>query len=240
VPAAVPVVHLADLAQRPLTLVGCHDRDVGARGDQVEQSGPVEVLPVPVGRAVDPAEVPVIAEQPHRVAVLLLVADQQSEPAYPRDALVAHVPDHREHPSGAEHAGDLGQRACPVEPVERLRRDHHVDRPRRHRDAFGGTAAGVGGGDAGVEQAQHPVVGIGGDHLVTEGDDLLGELARAGAELEHASRLRADQPGDALGRVRRAGPVVAVGGVAEAQPLACHRGVLPLAVRSTLPDSVAL
>ena len=47
----------------------------------------------------------------------------------------------------------------------------------------------MGAGDPRLEQTQHPVVGIGRDHLVAEGDDLRGELAGAGAQLEHAGRL---------------------------------------------------
>ena len=46
--------------------------------------------------------------------------------------------------AGAQHAGDLGQRAVEVEPVEGLRADHGVDRAGAQRDLLGGGDAAAG------------------------------------------------------------------------------------------------
>ena len=113
-----------------------------------------------------------------------------AELAHPRDPLVALVPDQSQPAAGLEHAGDLGQRPVVVEPVEGLRDDHDVVRRVGGRELLGrGTRGAVrrAGGAAGSRASASS-----GSVACTSwpsATSSLGQLAGAGAELEHGDRL---------------------------------------------------
>ena len=70
------------------------------------------------------------------IPALILGADQLTEAFHPGDPLVAEVPHQGQTTAGAQHPGDLRQRAGGVEPVEGLGADDHVDRAGAHRDSL--------------------------------------------------------------------------------------------------------
>ena len=143
-----------------------------------------------------------------RVVLLLLGADQLTEPAHPGDPLVAEVPGQRQVATGPQHPGDLRKRTVEVPPVEGLRAHHRVDRPRSHRDPLRDGERGGGGRDPADQQPEHRVERVGGQHAVPETDQLLGQLAGAGAELEHLGVGRSRRARRRPRGVRRAGAVV--------------------------------
>ena len=107
-----------------------------------------------------------------------------------------------------------------VEPVEALRADHHVVGVVGGGDLLRAAHRGAHAGQVGAQDLEHRLVGVGGVHVVAERDQLLGELAGAGAELEHGQRLVAGQPGGRLRRVAGPAAVVGVGHPAEGPGLA--------------------
>ena len=108
--------------------------------------------------------------------------------------------------AGLEHPGDLGEGDRVVEPVEGLRGDDDVDRA-----VLGGEVLGRGdrgarlGHPASAQHRQHPLVGVGGEHVVALREQLGRELAGARADLEDAGRLPAHQPSHRVGRVAPGG-----------------------------------
>ena len=137
-----------------------------------------------------------------RVGELLLGADDPAEPAHPRDPLVAEVPDQREPAAGlaaparsraARRRGRTSGRPGRRPPRRPTGRRRGAPRRRRRR-------CGCRGGCS-RRTSSICLVGVGGVHVVAEGDQLLGELAGAGAELEHGhAASRADQPRGRLAR----------------------------------------
>ena len=142
------------------------------------------------------------------VVELVLGADDPTELLDPRDLLVADVPDHREAPAPLEDPAYLGQRALVVEPVEALGSDDHVVGVVGGRDLLGRGDRGTDVGQPVLEDREHRLVGVGGVHVVTERDQLLGELAGAGAELQDAERLGPGEPHRGLCGETRATAVV--------------------------------
>ncbi len=164
------------------------------------------------GLLLDEAEAARLHQRLGGLAELVLRPDQPAEPPDPRDPLVALVPDQGQLAAGTEHASDLGQGHVEVEPVEGLRRDHDVDDAVAQRELLGAGDGGRGTpGTRSREDLEHRLVGVGGVHVVAEGDQLGGELAGAGAELENARRAR-DRPARPPPRgVARPAAVVGVG-----------------------------
>ena len=87
----------------------------------------------------------------------------------------------------------------------------------RERDPLGGRLGGRDAAEPPGEPVQHRGERVGGHHAVPERDQLLGQLAGAGAQLEDVDRGGAGQPLRGLPRVRRPGSVVRVGDPAEGQ-----------------------
>ena len=107
----------------------------------------------------------------------------------PGDALVAHVPDQRQPAPRLQHPPDLRQRA------RRGRTSGSTARRPRRRTRCRGRGSPprhlrrCAPGQVGAQDLEHRLVGVGGVYVVAERDQLLGELAGAGAELEDGQRL---------------------------------------------------
>ena len=127
--------------------------------------------------------------------------------AQPVGARVAAVPHESEHAARPQHARDLGHRALGLEPVPRLARDDRVDRVVLDGDVLGGAEDARHAGHGDLELLEHLLDGVDGDDVAVERDERLGELAGAGAEVEHAHGV-ADEPCDRLDRVAGSGLVV--------------------------------
>ena len=192
--AAVLVVERGDLGELGLALVRREGRDVGAGQHEVPDRVLVDLLAEAELGLLDLVEQPARLERGCRLAELVLGADDRAEPAHPRHPLVALVPHQRQPPAGLEDPGDLGQRPVEVEPVEGLGADDDVVGAVAGRDLLGRGLRGADVGQPLLELGEHRGVRVGGVHVVPEGDQLLGELAGARAELEHREGLLAGQP----------------------------------------------
>src|SRR5580765_5025902 len=105
---------------------------------------------------------------------------------------MAVVPEQREHAAGTKHARYLRDRGVVGEPVERLAGEHAVDLAVRERDLLRGARAHVRFGNALREDRAQLVERLDGDDVRVPVRKRAGELARAGAEVEH-SRVVADR-----------------------------------------------
>ena len=216
VATAVLRVQSVDLLQHPGPLTLAHERDVRDRPGEVGEGGRGVRLPEPEGRLLDEPEVGGLHQRLRRVVDLSGVgSDQVSEPSHPGDVGVVGVPGQGQVSAGAQDARDLGEGQLVVEPVERLAAHHDVGRARGERDRLR-TCDHVRDADPDRQLAEHVGQRLRGEDLVaTAPDQDLGELAGAGAELEHQGRSRRvaapDQPGDGIVGVGGAGPVVGVG-----------------------------
>ena len=228
VAAAEVVVERDHLGQpgRPVVLV--EGGDVGAREHEVLQRLAVDLLPVGERRLLDVAEL--LGQHQGlggSAGDLVLAADQAAEAAHPRDPLVAGVPHQGDVAARPQDARELGERALVVEPVEGLRGDHHVDRAVGDGQLLGGRPGRPGVREVALEHGEHLGVGLGGVDVVAQGHQLLGELAGAGADLEHDRGVATDQPGGGFPGERRAPAVVGLDHRAEgarvAQDLVVHR-----------------
>ncbi len=127
-------------------------------------------------------------------------ADQLLEPLDPRDALVVGVPGERDHAARAAARGR--SRAAPA----RGRTSGTTGRTPPRRPSASATGSARRSRRRGspatrlASRASISRIGVGGEHVVAGPVEHLGELAGAGAELEHGRASRPGQPGDRGGR----------------------------------------
>src|SRR4051812_28663744 len=97
----------------------------------------------------------------------------------------ADVPEDDQGSAGPQHAGDLGDRVVGREPVEGLGREDGVDLAVRGRDRLGAASARLRSGNHLLEHPEHRRVRLDRDHASEPRDERAGQLAGAGAEVEH-------------------------------------------------------
>src|SRR5690625_335215 len=121
--------------------------------------------------------------------------DQLRQLTYPRDVLVAKVPDQRELAVVAQYPCDLGQCDRRVEPVVRLCRDDAVERARTKRQPFGARLDDVHGQSPG-HVVEHRPRDVGGDDTMTALREGRRQRAGAAAEFEHLRAGAGREPRD--------------------------------------------
>ena len=202
--------HRGDLRDQPVAVRGLLVADL------VQRQRPER------GRGGDSAAALLVAVGPGRMLgphALQHVAELEL-PRWRLVLVVLHVPEQRQPAPGADHAGELGDRRRPVEPVERVRADDRVDggarerqclrRPGERLDARGGRAQAL----------PQPRQRLDRDHVEAARDERARELAGARADVGDPCARHQPEParggGDGLRRVTRAAVLVVVGDLREA------------------------
>ncbi len=133
--------------------------------------------------------------------------------------------------------------------MERLRREHGVDRCIGKRDRLGAAGERLGIRDDAFEHCTHALERLDGDHVRVSTHEHAGELAGARRQIEHGRFTRNRQKVEQLLRIGRTRGLVLLRGVVEAlaparspahrpeRPCACRKRVL--AVRDQLEEPAA-
>ena len=103
---------------------------------------------------------------------------------------VPQVPDEHERPVRGEHARDLGERSARLEPVERLRHAHGVQRGAGERDLLRASCDHPNVGHVALELRAHAGQRLDGDDLVAAGGERDRQLAGTRSEVEDATSGR--------------------------------------------------
>ncbi len=123
-------------------------------------------------------------------------------------------------PPGANDARELGDRAVVVEPVERLRDGHRVERGVAERELLGGAREHRDAGNRCAEEVAHARHRFGGDEVGSRRHEQSRSLpvpaARSTTRVPGPDAQVLDEPRDRVGRVRRPRRLV-VGRIAESR-----------------------
>ncbi|TWG12481.1 hypothetical protein FHX34_105348 [Actinoplanes teichomyceticus] len=147
----------------------------------------------------------------HRLGVHLLpgvLVHHAVQLGHPRLAHIPYVPHQTERAAGPQHPGDLRNRPPRVDPVPGLGHHGRVDAGVRQRDALGRSGVHRHAGHRGDQLLAHGRGRLDGHDLAPGGDQLFGELAGAGPQVQDRPRRLGRRPGHRLRRIRWAAPPV--------------------------------